>query len=139
MLRIIKSSSPIRGFDTPPSAKDPNFDTYLSRLIKLIPSEVFALYMVGRGILPPSEGKLWLLWTLIGLVAVIVVRSKATSNPEKRLGPQWKAVVISCVSYLIWLYSLGDVFAIYGLSFPYVGSLFVLSWTFFVPYFYEGD
>src|SRR4051812_29228300 len=103
MLRIRRRRSQIRGLDsTRQSTDSTQFDTYLGRLVKLIPSEVIAFYLVGRGILPATEGYLWLVWTMIGVVAVIVVRARATKNPVEGVGRQWTAVAISSISFLIW-------------------------------------
>ena len=47
-------------------------------------------------------------------------------------------VAISSVAFVIWVYSLGGPFAVFNLYVPYIGSLLVLAWTFFVPTFYKG-
>jgi hypothetical protein len=140
MLRIRKRKLPLLGLDSAPgSGGTDQFDTYLGRLVKLIPSEVIALYLVGRGFLPRTDGRSWIVWTIVGVVAVVVVRASVTRNPQKGVGAQWPAVTISSVSFLVWVYSLGDVFGIYGINIPYIGSLLVLTWTFFIPYLYDGD
>ena len=118
---------------------DGGYDTYLSRLVKLIPAEVISLYLVGEGFIPPKERVILLAWTLVGIVAVVVVRSRTTSDTAANENVQWSAVAVSAVSYLIWVYSMGGVFALYGLHIAYVGSLLVLAWTFFMPYVYRGD
>src|SRR6185437_16168556 len=50
---------------------------YLARLVKLIPTEVVGLYMVGTGILQQTakDDKVsWLVWAIICFILVIVVR-----------------------------------------------------------------
>ena len=72
------------------------------------------------------------------LIGVIVVRTYGTTDPENNKPPDWVHVTISCVAFVIWVYPLGGPFAEFGLHIPYIGSLLVLAWTFFVPIFYKG-
>jgi hypothetical protein len=114
------------------------FQDYLGRLIKLIPAEVISLYLVGKGIIEKDQS--WLLgWTIFCFLAVLVVRLYGTAEPKENKPPQLLAVAIACVSYLVWVYSMGDVFALLNLHSPKAGSLMVLGWSFVVPYFYKGD
>ncbi len=114
------------------------FKDYLERLIKMIPGEVVGLYLIGSGLIPVGERFGLLAWSIICLIGVVVIRVYGTTDAEKNLPPQWGAVLISSVAFVIWLYSLGGVFKLYGLHVAYVGSLLVLAWTFFVPIFYKG-
>jgi hypothetical protein len=114
------------------------FQDYLGRLIKLIPAEVISLYLVGKGIIEKDQS--WLLgWTIFCFLAVLVVRLYGTAEPKENKPPQLLAVAIACVSYLVWVYSMGDVFTLLNLHSPKAGSLMVLGWSFVVPYFYKGD
>ncbi|MBL9020873.1 MAG: hypothetical protein JNL21_01685 [Myxococcales bacterium] len=109
--------------------------------MKLIPSEVIALYLVGAGFIQPDQPWVLLGWAVFGLFAVVLVRARGTTNPETGEGPQWAAVAISATSYVLWLYSLGGPFAAFpghDLHEPAIASLLVLAWTFVVPYFYRG-
>ena len=127
--------------DSPaPGGADDTYDKYLERLIKLIPSEVIAFYLVGKGLLPPGKKSVWVGWTIVCFIAVIVVRASTTRAREDRSNVQWTAVIIASISFIIWIYSLGDVFTLYkNLHEPYIASLLVLTWTFFLPYIYKGD
>jgi hypothetical protein len=104
--------------------------------MKMIPSEVIALYLVGAGVIPQPVRFALLAWSLVCLVAVVLVRSLGSRDPEKGAGPQWSSVAISSMAFVIWLYSLGGVFAAFGVYVPYFGSLLVLAFTFFVPLIY---
>lgn len=132
-FRITQKS--VRGVAKRPGGE---FKDYLERLVKLIPSEVISLYLVGKGIIE-GEGGLLLIWTVFCLIGVMLIRVYGTADPEKNLKPQLSAVFVSCVSYLIWVYSMGDIFAIYRIYLPKLGSLLVLGWTFVIPYIYKGD
>src|SRR5436190_21380216 len=102
---------------TPDPAKN-----YVDRLVKLIPAEIVSVYLVGKaGIqaaFPPgapanatqgfiSENAYWIGWTLFCFIAVIVVRAWATSDSKQGVKPEWPAVGIAAISFLIWVYSLG--------------------------------
>jgi hypothetical protein len=111
---------------------------YLGRMIKLIPTEVISLYLVGKGIIEKEQN--WLLgWTIFCFLAVLVVRLYGTAEPKENKPPQLMAVTIACVSYLVWVYSMGDIFSLLKIHSPKAGSLMVLGWSFIVPYFYKGD
>lgn len=135
MTAILRIQS--RADETPAQA-------YVDRLVKLIPAEVVALYLTGRPLIQPEETErtaddpdqriYWLVWTLVCLVAVLVVRRWATSDPTWRLRPQWNAVIVAAISFLVWVYSLGDVFRGYGLWSATAAALAVLAWTFFAPF-----
>ena len=123
------------------------FQSYLDRLIKMIPAEVIGLYLVGSGIIPisypptttPMIQKIALvIWALICLIAVVVVRIYGTYDQSYHHPIDWPHVVISAIAFLIWVYTIGGPFAIFGLTVPWIGSLLVLVWTFFVPIFYHG-
>jgi hypothetical protein len=112
---------------------------YFERLMKMIPAEVVGLYIVGNGLIPKERPVVLAAWTALGLFGVVAIRAWGTSDKDRKLGPQWPAVAISSVAYVIWVYSMGGAFAAYGIAEPYLGSLLVLGWTFFVPIFYKGS
>jgi hypothetical protein len=119
--------------------RDEDIRSYLDRLIKMIPSEVISLYIIGSGLIPQEESVALLVWTVICLIGVICIRIYGTADPRRRLPPQWQSVSISSISFLIWVYSLGGVFKAFHLYVSYIGSLLILAWTFFIPLFYKGS
>lgn len=121
-------------------AAEPNqdFKFYLDRLLKMIPAEVISLYLVGSGFIPADQPAVLLIWSIMCLVGVVVIRAYGTTDPTKNLPPDWAHVAISSVAFVIWVYSLGGPFVAMGWYVPYIGSLLVLAWTFFVPFLYKG-
>jgi uncharacterized membrane protein len=115
------------------------FQTYLDRLIKLIPAEVVGVYLVGVGVIPAGQDIGSAAWTGVCFLVVILVRAKATRDSAQNLGPQWVAVAVSAVSFAIWAYTMGGPFVTYHLYVGWIGALAVLLWTFGVPYFYRGS
>jgi hypothetical protein len=116
-----------------------NLKQYLDRLMKLIPGEAMGLYLVGSGLIPSSDKNVLALWALVCLVAVIVVRVFGTADLREGLTVDWVHVVLSSIAFIIWVYTSGGPFEAFGLHVPYVGSLLVLAFTFFVPIFYKGS
>lgn len=113
---------------------------YLERLLKMIPGEVVGIYLIGKGVIPVAAVKPALIWVLICFLLVIVSRIYGTADRERKLPPQPGAIAISCISFLIWTYSLGYPFDQVGdLYMPYIASLAILVWTFLVPKIYKGD
>ncbi len=116
-----------------------DFQGYLDRLVKLIPTEVVGLYLVGVGAIPSDQSIGLAVWAGICFLGVIFVRALATRDPGRNLGPQWVAVMVSAVAFAIWSYTMGGPFLAYHLYVGWIGALAVLLWTFGVPYFYTGD
>jgi hypothetical protein len=115
------------------------FQSYLDRLMKMIPAEVIGLYLVGNGIIPADQKIALIIWTVICLIGVVVVRIYGTYDQSKQHPLDWPHIVISAIAFVIWVYAIGGgPFAAFSLTIPWVGSLLVLVWTFFVPIFYHG-
>lgn len=115
------------------------FDFYLDRLMKMIPAECVGLYLVGSGIIPAGKFAGLTSWALLCLIGVVVLRIYGTADRPAALKPDWVHVAISAIAFVIWVYTLGGPFvALPGVYVPFVGSLLVLAWTFFVPIFYKG-
>ena len=115
-----------------------NFNAYLDRLTKMIPTPVIALYLVGMSQILSGQTVGLLVWSVICLIGVIALIVYGTSDLQAKLPPDWTHAALSAVAFVIWMYAMGGVFAAYNLQVPWVGSLAVLAYTFFVPMFYRG-
>jgi hypothetical protein len=113
--------------------------SYMERLVKLIPAEVVGLYLVGQGVVPPAEKVALVVWSIICLGLVVLVRAKTTGDRANSISPQWGAIAVSTISFIIWVYTMPGPFQAYQLAIPYLGSLAVLVWTFVVPFLYQGS
>jgi hypothetical protein len=131
-----------RARDEPPS--------YPEALLKLIPAEVVGLYLGGKNAIEAyfhdssaavraaEEPVFWLGWTVICFVAVIAVRRWATSDKGAAVPPEWPAVGLAAISFLVWVYSFGDVFRVtFHIWHALVATLLVLVWTFASPQAYR--
>lgn len=114
------------------------FRFYLDRLLKMIPAEVVSLYWVGSGFIPADQPIVLTVWAAVCLVGLVLIRAYGTADPAENKPTDWVHVAISSAAFVIWVYSLGGPFAAFNLYVPYIGSLLVLAWTFFVPMFYKG-
>jgi len=115
---------------------------YWDRLKNLIPTEVSALYVAGLGIIPQGQKigpVVWAVLCLIFTVIFIATQTKKAEGDTKKTYPiDWAHVVISSISFILWVYALGGPFSLYGLYIPWIGTLLILAWTFIVPRFYKG-
>jgi hypothetical protein len=123
----------------PAQEKPTPIQSYMERLVKLIPAEVVGLYLVGQGIIPPVEKVAIVVWSIVCLVLVVLVRAKTTGDRVNSISPQWSAVAVSTISFVIWVYTMPGPFQVYHVAIPFVGSLAVLVWTFVVPFLYQGS
>jgi hypothetical protein len=119
--------------------KQTPIQSYMERLVKLIPAEVVGLYLVGQGIIPPDQKIAIVVWSIVCLGLVVLVRAKTTGDRTNSISPQWGAIAVSTISFIIWVYTMPGPFQAYQLAIPYLGSLAVLVWTFVVPFLYQGS
>jgi hypothetical protein len=128
---------------------------YLERLVALIPAEVIGLYLGLVNLISAASGTVdkgiditdnhWL--PFLGLALVLFVRimeTKATvtrENGKKALDIEWQLVIISAVSFIIWVYATGGSFFKGDIElFGRIGiGVVVAVWTFLVPYFYKEE
>jgi hypothetical protein len=106
---------------------------WMDRLIKLVPSEIVAVYLAGKAYAIAWAG----VWSIICLILVLVVRIWGTRSGSGQ--PQWPAVAVAAISFVIWVYAMGGQFAGAVLGDPGIASAAVLIWTVLVPVFYKGD
>lgn len=136
--RITKSTTRQLAFDDDSGDRAGGLAEYIDRLLRLIPSEVVGLYLVGSGVIPDDQAAAHVLWSVFCFFAVVASRyfgTRSSTDPT----PQLATIVISSVSFVVWLYAIGGPFVDLGWHVGWIGSLMVLSWTFIVPLVYDGD
>jgi hypothetical protein len=125
-------------------------DDYLTRLIKLVPTEAVTAYPLLKS-KAEAAGE-WALFVLAWamLVVVVAIRWNATATSGK--GPQWTAIAISVISFVIWIYATnGDlgflalakskfesVAVAQGNAKDFLTSLAFVMWAVLAPLFYKG-
>lgn len=108
-------------------------DVYMERLVKLVPSEVIGIFLAGKGYAETWVGT----WTAVCMVLVLISRIWGTHEKGKPI--QWVGVVVSFISFAIWIYAIGSHLLNFVLPDDGIAYVAVLVWTFIVPYFYKGD
>ncbi|NEO84709.1 MAG: hypothetical protein F6J87_10705 [Spirulina sp. SIO3F2] len=113
-----------------------SIDGYFDRLLKYIPADVVGLWLTGSGLIQsqndtvPRLGLLWLLF-VAGLVFSFFWIRKQTAEAGKPTA--WRQVVLSCVSFAIWVFAIGGPFAELSWYQPIYGSLVLLFYTSAIP------
>jgi hypothetical protein len=120
---------------------------YSERLLKLIPSEVLSLYLVVRGLWkvplkldsPPAQGaslSFLDLWPIICIVLLILLRLWGTRTTRDWKTTQPIAVGISVISFVIWIYTLGDDILGWHLTDIRYAATAAFVWVFVIPIFF---
>jgi uncharacterized membrane-anchored protein len=118
-------------------------DDWGSRIAKLIPAEALGLYGSAVALIktPDPAVRNVALWVIVAVCCglTIFLRYRATLDPQSRR-PQWTAILVSVVSFILWLTALGAPTTPISLpdSMGFVGPLLALLWGTIVPYFYRG-
>jgi hypothetical protein len=114
------------------------FNSYLDRLMKMIPAEVIALYLVGAGMIPEGQSIAIAGWAIVCLAGVVVLRVYGTADAANHKPADWTHTLICAGAFVLWIYSIGGPFTAFNVHVPWLGSLFVLAYTFFIPLVYKG-
>jgi hypothetical protein len=132
-LRITKPTHAPARFSLRPNGD--SVTEYLARVAKTIPGEVVGLYLAGKPMLVPPAG----IWALTCRPLVLLARIWATRDTASGKGPQWKAVGVSLVSYVVWIYATGDQIWFVAPPNPKLIMGAMLIWSFVIPYIWKGD
>jgi len=101
---------------------------YRDRLLKLIPSEIVAAYLVLSGIIP-REAKLGTLIVSIVLLVLVPFYLWRLHNVQRT-----SQLMITTISFVVWVYSLGGgPFAVWELYEPWIASVILVLWTLVIP------
>jgi hypothetical protein len=121
---------------SPPYARvDPlsqRVDNYTDRLLKYIPAESVALYLTLQGIVSSSvEGRALYTWLWfafgIGIIGTPLYLWRV-QQVSKRV-----QLAVSTAAFSVWVFALGGAFASLPWYEPFLGSMLLVIFTFFVP------
>ena len=107
-------------------------EKYLGRLLKLIPSEIVAAYLAIQGIVPVDSRKWGLLVVSLVLFIITPLYLRKIQKVEKI-----SQIVVSSLSLVVWVYSLGGPFVLFNIHEPWISSVVLLLWTTFIPQFFK--
>ncbi|MFC1507303.1 hypothetical protein ACFLQ6_09580 [Thermoproteota archaeon] len=106
-------------------------DNYLTKLIKYIPSEVVALYIMLNGIVIsaadiPSEVIIWIVFILclVGTPLYLWRVTKVSDNLQ---------LTVSTIAFIVWVFAIGGPFINLNWYHPVYGALILPAYTFFIP------
>jgi hypothetical protein len=116
-----------------PTGRD-GWDTYYSRLLKLIPSEIIAFYMALDAIASAMEQKEILLWIVFGVSVIGAWIYLQKMSNVKQLVQR----ILTVIAFAIWVYVFGGPFAQLPWYEPGYCQLLLVVYTFFVPMFFKG-
>ena len=107
-------------------------DNYTDRLLKYIPAESVALYLTLQGIVSSSvEGRAlytWL-WFAFGIGIIVTPCTMwRVQQVSKRV-----QLAVSTAAIGVWVFALGGAFASLSWYEPFLGSVLLVVFTFFVP------
>lgn len=118
------------------SASDAKIDGYFDRVLKYIPADVVGLWLTGSGLIqsqsdaPSRVGLLWLLF-VAGLVFSFFWMRQQTAEPGKPIA--WQQILLSCGSFVVWVFAIGGPFSELSFYKPLYGSLLLLVYTTAIP------
>lgn len=112
--------------------KDEN--VYLSKLLKLIPSEVVAAYLAIVGMIPDTYQNTKLLLTIVSLILLAIIPFYLVKLHNIQRVSQ---IIFVMCSFIIWVYSLGGPFKEFGIYEAFIGSIILILWTLLIPLFYK--
>jgi len=115
---------------------------YKSKLLKLIPSEIIAAYMVIHGILQGQviqigEKDITVIvgWTvffiLLTLTPVYLIRIHKVKSTAQ--------VLLTTLSFPVWVYSFGGPFQMSGWYQPQIAACILVLWTVIIPLVVQAD
>ncbi len=114
-------------------------DAYMERLLKLIPGETVAMYLFLQGVISSglsgddNQLQIWL-WAIIGLLAFgnIFYLKKYQGVTD------FTQILILTLAFFVWILSIGGPFVYFGWYAPFMGSVILGLFTFFIPLVYTG-
>jgi hypothetical protein len=102
--------------------------TYQDRLLKLIPSEIIGAYLFLQGVIPNEHGK----WGTSIVVLVLCIMTPLYLNRVQKVN-KMNQLLVTTISFLVWVYSFGGPFAFWGIYQAWLGSVILVLWTMTVP------
>ena len=105
---------------------------YKSKLLKLIPSEIIAAYLVIEGIIPEERKLIGTLVVSVILLILVPFYLRKIYH-VRRLGQH----IFVMLAFLVWIYSLGGPFRYWNIWEAWIGSSLLILYTLCIPLFYH--
>jgi hypothetical protein len=103
---------------------------YRDVLLKLIPSEIIAAYMVIDGLLPAEQPSAKWLALAAGIALAILTPAYLIRIYSVK---DWSQVLFTTGTFAVWVYWMGGPFELWGIHNQAIGSVVLVLWTLLVP------
>jgi hypothetical protein len=103
-------------------------EEYKGKLLKLIPSEIVAAYMVLQGMIPEDKGK----WGSVIVTLVLLIITPFYLRKLEKVKETFQ-IIGSSLTFVVWVYSLGGPFLYWNLHEPWIASIVLVLWTLIIP------
>jgi len=108
-----------------------NANTYKDVLLKLMPGEIVAAYMVIDGLLPADQS--FAKWLALGASVILTILTPLYLRKLYNM-KSWSQTLFTTGTFVVWLYWIGGPFKLWGLHSPPLGSILLVLWTLLVPF-----
>jgi hypothetical protein len=105
-------------------------NTYKDVLLKLIPSEIVAAYMVIDGLVPGD--KPYAKWVATGASMFLLILTPIYLNKLYKVH-KWLQILFTTGSFVVWVYWMGGPFKYWGIHVPPIASIILVLWTLLIP------
>ncbi len=112
--------------------------SYADKVVKLVPTEIVGAYMVLAGIVgvtastptAPTDSLSKILiqgvfFVLLVLTPLYLWRVSGVTNIVQ--------LVVTTLAFILWIYTLGGPFAVWGIYEPKVAAILLTLWSFIIP------
>ena len=110
---VVAAKVGVPGAPQPPAGGGPpgpqTGDINLSNIVKLIPGDMVAIYLAGRGLtVADIAGRSWVFWLVcLCLIACFVLRFFLTRRATGRVN--WMLVIVTTIAFFVWAHAVSDV------------------------------
>ena len=102
---------------------------YYDKLLKLIPGEIVAAYLIITGIIPYSASKIGNIIVFLIILIIIPFYLWRAQNVKNKL-----QITVTTIAFLVWVYSFNiGPFSYLKLYKPWIASIILILWTVIVP------
>jgi K+-sensing histidine kinase KdpD len=112
---------------------------FQDKVVKLIPTEIVGAYLVILGIIAPTSETtgvnknllMFVFFFLLLLTPIYLWKVSGVAN--------WVQLVVSTLSYVIWIYTLVYPFYFWKIYYPTVGAVILVLWSLITPFFVTAN
>lgn len=116
-------------------AAAPSVDNYFDKLLKNIPADIVAAWMLVSSLISSATGvnTSMILWIAFGVGVILTAlwTLKQTAVPGAK--PAITQTLIATGAFVVWVFAMGGPFALLTFYQPLYGSLLLILYTLVVP------